>query len=143
MNRKVLELSRSGKYRNRVKLLRSVPGIGILITMEILVELQEMERFQRADELASYIGLTPSEFSTGQYVRQGRITRCGNKRVRTCLGEASWILIQKDPGMRKDYDRLKQGKGAKRAIIAMARHLIIRIRRILLDQEPYVVGAVG
>jgi ABC-type microcin C transport system duplicated ATPase subunit YejF len=57
--------------------------------------------------------------------------------------EASRILIQKDPGMRKKYDRLKQWKGAKRAIIAIARHLIIRIRRILLDQEAYVVGAVG
>jgi transposase len=87
VNRKVGELSRSEKYRKRVKLLRSVPGIGTLIAMEILVELQDMERFQRADELASYIGLTPSEFSTGQYVRQGRITRCGNKRVRTCLVE--------------------------------------------------------
>lgn len=141
VSRKVVELSRSEKYRKRVRLLRSVPGIGILIAMEILVELQDVARFKRAEELASYIGLTPSEFSTGEYVRQGRITRCGNKRVRTSLVEASWILIQKDWGLRKKYDRLKQWKGAKRAIIAIARHLIIRIRRILLDQEPYVVGA--
>ncbi len=74
-------------------------------------------------------------------MRQGRITRCGNKRVRTSLVEASWILIQKDRGLRKKYDRLKQRKGAKRAIIAIARHLIIRIRRIFLNQEPYVVRA--
>ncbi len=140
LNRKVAELSRSDKYRGRVKLLRSVPGIGTLIAMEILVEIQDMVRFKRAEELASYIGLTPSEFSTGQYVRQGRITRCGNKRVRTCLVEASWVLIQKDLGLRKKYDRLKQWRGGKRAIIAIARHLIIRIRRILLNQEPYVVG---
>jgi len=143
LNRKVGELSRSDKYRGRVKLLRSVPGIGILIGMEILVEIQDMARFQRADELASYIGLTPSEFSTGQYVRQGRITRCGNKRVRTCLVESSWHLITKDPWMRRKYDRLKQWKGGKRAIIAIARNLIIRIRRILLNQEPYVIGAVA
>ena len=141
LKRRVFELSRIDKYRGRVKLLRSVPGIGTLIAMEILVELQDMERFQRADELASYIGLTPSEFSTGQYVRQGRITRCGNKRVRTCLVESSWHLITKDPGLRKKYDRLKQWKGAKRAIIAIARHLIIRIRRILLDEVPYTLGA--
>ena len=140
VSRKVVELSRSEKYRKRVQLLRSVPGIGILIAMEILVEIQDMARFKRAEELASYIGLTPSEFSTGSYVRQGRITRCGNKRVRTCLVEASWILIQKDWGLRKKYDRLKQWKGAKRAIIAIARHLIIRIRRILLNKEPYIVG---
>jgi transposase len=141
ISRKVVELSRSEKYGKRVRLLRSDPGIGILMAMEILVQLQEMARFKRVEELASYIGLTPSEFSTGQYVRHGRITRCGNKRVRTSLVEASWILIQKDLGLRKKYDRLKQWKGAKRAIIAIARHLIIRIRRMLLDEEPYAVGA--
>jgi transposase len=59
LNRKVAELSRSDKYRGGMKLLRSVPGIGVLIAMEILVEIQDMERFQRADELASFIGLTP------------------------------------------------------------------------------------
>jgi len=140
MNQRVKELSQSLKYRQRLKLLCSVPGIGTLIGMEILVELQDMERFKRAEELASYIGLTPSEFSTGQYVRQGRITRCGNKRVRTCLVESSWVLITKDPLMRLKYNKLKAKKGAKRAIIAIARKLIIRIRRILLNNEPYVVG---
>jgi transposase len=140
LSRKVVQLSRTEKYRKRVQLLRSVPGMGVLIAVEILVEIQDGARFKRAEELASYIGLTPSEFSTGERVRQGRITRCGNKRVRTCLVEASWILIQKDWGLRKKYDRLKQWKGGKRTIIAIARHLIIRIRRILLNQEPYVVG---
>ena len=99
-----------------------------------------MERFRSADELASYIGLTPSEYCTGQYVRQGRITRCGNKRVRTCLVESSWILIRKDPLMRLKYNQLKQFKGAKRAIIAIARKWIIRIRRLLLNNEPYAIG---
>jgi transposase len=138
INQEVIELSRSRKYLHKVKLLKSVPGIGTLVGMELLVELSEMERFRSADELASYIGLTPSEYSTGQYVRQGRITRCGNKRVRTCLVESSWILIQKDPLMWLKYNQLKQFKGAKRAIIA--RKLIIRVRRILLNNEPYVVG---
>jgi len=140
LRKRIMELSQSDKYRDKVKLLKGVPGIGTLIAMEILVELADIERFARADELASYMGLTPSEFSTGEYVHQGRITRCGNKRVRTCLVEASWILIQKDPWMRSKYDRLKGIKGGKRAIIAIARNLIIRIRRILLNNEPYVVG---
>src|SRR5512135_288072 len=72
LNRKVAELSRTDKYRTRVKLLRSVPGIGVLIAMEILVEIQDVARFQRADELASYLGLTPSEFSRANtFVRGG------------------------------------------------------------------------
>jgi transposase len=140
MNQRVKELSQSLKYRQRLKLLCSIPGIGTLIGMEILVELPDMERFKSGDELASYIGLTPSEYSTGQYVRQGRITRCGNKRVRTCAVEGSWILITKDPLMRLRYNKLKAMKGAKWAIIAIARKLIIRIRRILLNKERYIVG---
>jgi len=140
MNKKVIELSRGEKYLDKVRLLRSVPGIGILIAMEILVELPEIERFKSGDELASYLGLTPSEFSTGQYVRQGRITRCGNKRVRTCAVEGSWVLITKDPLMRLKYNKLKAMKGAKRAIIAIARRLMIRVRRILLSREPYRIG---
>jgi len=143
MNERVKELSQSLKYRQRLKLLCSIPGIGTLIGMEILVELPEMERFKSGDELASYIGLTPSEYSTGQYVRQGRITRCGNKRVRTCAVEGSWILITKDPWMRSKYLQLKAMKGAKRAIIAIARRLMVRVRKILLTGEPYRIGTLG
>jgi transposase len=140
LKQKVKELSESLKYRERVRLHSAVPGIGTLIAMEMLVELQDVDRFRRAEELASFIGLTPSEFSTGQCVRQGRITRCGNKRVRTCLVESSWILIQKDPVIKLKYNKLKSKKGAKRAIIAITRSLLIRIRRMLLGREPYLVG---
>ncbi len=138
---KILELSRTEKYAGRVKLLRAIPGIGILSGMEILVELQDMTRFRTAEEIASYMGLTPSEYSTGPYVRQGRITRCGNARVRTALVEASWVLVGKDPLMRAKYVKLKTAKGAKKAIIAIARNLIIRIRAMLLHNEPYRMGS--
>lgn len=141
INERIAELAKSAKYANKVQLLRSVPGIGTVIALEMLVELQDVKRFKSADKLAAYIGLTPSEYSTGEYVRQGRITRCGNKRVRTCAVEACWILITKDPWVRAKYDRLKRTKGGKRAIIAIARNLMARIRRILLDNEPYAMGA--
>jgi len=139
ISKEIIALSQSDKYSHKVKLLRSVPGIGILIAMELLVELADIERFKTADEIASYMGLTPSEYSTGQYVRQGRITRCGNTRARVCLIESSWHLIVKDLFWRGKYLKLKYRRGAKRAIIAIARNLIIRIRRILLNNEPYVI----
>jgi len=71
MSRKVIELSRDEKYLDKVRLLRSVPGIGMLIAMEIPVELPEVERFKSGDELASYLGLTPSEYSTGSMCVRG------------------------------------------------------------------------
>jgi len=75
ISKQVVVLSRSDKYSHKMKLLKSVPGIGILIGMELLVELADIERFKTAEEIASYMGLTPSEYSSGQHVRQGRITR--------------------------------------------------------------------
>lgn len=140
ITKQVFLLSTNEKYAGRIKLLRTIPGIGRLIATEILVELQDMKRFKSAEKIASYIGLTPSEYSTGQYTRQGRITRCGNTRVRTCLVEGSWILIYRDPVMKYKYEKLKFRKGGKRAIIAIARHLIIRIRSMILNNKPYSVG---
>ncbi len=141
ITRKVVLLARSHKYASKVELMKTIPGIGTLIAIEILAELQDVSRFSSAEKIASYIGLTPSEFSSGQYIHHGKITRCGNKRVRTCLVESSWILISKDPFMRNKYQHLKYRKGGKRAIIAIARVLITRIRRILLNNEPYVIKA--
>ena len=69
----------------------------------------------------------------------GNITHIGNSRVRSALVESSWILISKDPQLRKRYEAIKQRRGGKRAIVAIARRLIIRIRRILLDAVPYQV----
>ncbi len=142
ISKKVVKLSQVEKYQDKVSLLRTVPGIGILTAMELLVELQDMWRFESGKKIASFLGLTPAEFSTGQYVRQGRITRCGNKRARTCLVESSWHLIEKDPNMGYKYEKLKNRRGAKRAIIAIARNLIIRIRKMFLINEPYRVGVV-
>jgi transposase len=107
------------------------------------VELQDIARFESAEELAAYIGLTPSEYSTGERMRQGRITRCGNKRVRTYLVESTWMLITKDLAKRLKYLKLKSLRGGKRATIAIARKLLIVIRRMLLDNVPYRMTAMA
>jgi transposase len=141
INRKVARLCRDKKYLDRIKLLCTAPGIGRLTAIEILVELQDISRFKSAEELASFIGLTPSEYSTGEKTRQGRITRCGNTRVRTYLVESTWILITKDPVIRLKYLKLKAARGGKRATIAIARKFILIIRRMLLDNTPYRMAA--
>jgi len=134
------ELSRSEQYQDRVEILESVPGIGWLSAMELLLELQDVARFQRADTIAAYVGLTPGQYSSGDKVRLGRITRQGKPMIRALLIEASWRLIRKDPVMQDKYDRIKVRAGSKRAIVAVARTLVMRIRRILLNEEPYQLG---
>ena len=107
--------------------------------MEIMVEIQDISRFETADELAAFLGLTPSQYSSGEHIRMGHITHMGNGRIRTTLIESSWILINKNPLMRKKYENIKYRRGGKRAIVAVARSLSSCIRRILLDQVLYEI----
>ena len=131
------DLSRSKCYENRVDILCSIPGIGWLSAMEMLLELQDVSRFQNADQLAAYVGLTPSQYSSGERTRMGLITRQGKASVRTILLQAAWRSITYDPVLRDVYDRIKVRSGSKRAIIAVARKLLIRARRLLLTGEVY------
>jgi len=134
------ELSETDLYQKRFKILRSVPGIGLIAAMEILLELQDVSRFRRAEELAAYVGLTPSQYSSADKIRMGRITGIGKSDLRGTLIEVAWFLIRKDEAMRKKYDRIKSRSGAKRAIVAVARILLLRTRRMLLDGQPYALG---
>ena len=124
-------------YQGRVKILCSIPGIGNLTAMEILLELQDVSRFRRADQLAAYVGLTPSQFSSADKIRMGRITRAGKNTVRSALVESCWHLIRKDKDMRKKYEQIKARAGGKRAIVAVSRKLLLCIRKLLLDNRPY------
>ncbi len=132
------ELAQTERYRERAGLLTQIPGIGTFTAMAILVEIQNIDRFRQADQLASYLGLTPSQHSTGEHTRMGHITRCGNREVRTRLVESSWTLIRYDAQAKMTYERIKHQTGSgRKAITAIARRLALRVRRVLLDKKPY------
>lgn len=134
------QLAELACYKERLAILRTVPGIGLIAGMELLLELQDVARFRRADQLAAYVGLTPSQYSSADKVRMGRITAIGKNNLRGTLVEVAWRLIGKDRAMRRKYDRIKVRSGSKRAIIAIARMTLLRTRRMLLDGTPYVTG---
>lgn len=134
------ELAATDFYREQMEILRSTPGIGLIAAMEYLLELQDVKRFRRSDQLAAYVGLTPSQYSSADKVRMGRITCIGKNTLRGTLVEVAWRVIGKDPAMRQKYDTLKARCGSKRAIVAIARIVLLRTRRMLIDRKPYVIG---
>ena len=136
-------LSQTAEYRERVRILQSIPGVGLIAAMEMLLELQDVARFRRADQLAAYVGLTPAQHSSGDVVRMGRITKSGKNSLRGTLVEAAWRMIAKDSAMRSQYEQLKARAGAKRAVVVVARRLLLRARRMLLDGRAYVAEPVA
>ena len=94
---------RDALYKERVEIFMTIPGVGMIAAMELLLELQDINRFQRADQLAAYVGLTPSQYSSADKIRMGRITCVGKNSLRAMLVQASWALIRKDGVMLEKY----------------------------------------
>jgi transposase len=90
LDNEVEKLAKSEPYKQVVGLLRCFRGIDTLSAITIITEIFDFGRFSSPGELMSYLGLTCSEFSSGEKQKRGSITRAGNKRVRRILVEASW-----------------------------------------------------
>jgi transposase len=137
------KLARSDRYKESVELLQSAPGVGMLTAIRLVLEWGDVSRFKRKEEFASFLGLVPSDYSSGEQERQGHITKQGNRGVRSWLVECSWIAIRHDPVLLDKFRRVLRNCGSKKkAIVAVARKLAIRLRRILLSREPYAIGVV-
>ncbi len=139
LTKELRQMAKSTDYRGMVELLSSVPGIGWLSALTLAVEIGDFGRFPDGEAFSSYVGVTPSEHSSGDRIRHGHITRQGNPVVRSVLVESSWILIGKDPEMRRFYDRIKARRGGKRAIVAVSRKLCHRLLAIAQSGTPYRV----
>lgn len=116
---------------------RSVPGIGELLARVLSTELGDMSQFPNERALFSYTGLTPCEYSSGEKVRRGHISRQGSSRLRHALTEAAWRSIRKDKQLKEDFERIAKRRGKKRAIVAVARKLIGRVRAVFKAKGTY------
>ena len=120
-----------------IKKIESVPGIGSLSANILFTELGDMSQFSNKDKLFAFLGLTPSEYSSGETIRKGRITRQGSSRLRQILVEIAWRNIRQDEISREAYMRISATRGGKRAIVACARKLIGRIRAMIASGTEF------
>ena len=90
LNKEVEKLADSGHYTEIVGIIKCFYGIDTLTAISIITEIFEFGRFANPRSLMSYLGLTPSESSSGEKQKKGSITKAGNKHVRRLLTEVSW-----------------------------------------------------
>lgn len=121
----------------------SLPGIGPVIARALANELGDMSQFANERRVFSYCGLTPSEYSSGEHVRVGHITRQGKPTLRRMLVQAAWVAIKIDKELSEFYARVSRKGGKKRAIVAVARRLIGHAKTCLKQQRPYRVNKVS
>ena len=87
----------------QARLLMTQPGVGAVTALAFVVTIGEVSRFEGSKQLTSYLGLIPSEYTSGNKRRWGAISKQGNRFLRMLLVEAAQTTVRKDEGFRKEY----------------------------------------
>ena len=131
LRRELLQVARGATYRRVVRALCAQAGVGPLSAIRIVLELGTIKRFARGAALAHYLGLTPSQYSSGELDHRGHILKCGPGAVRGLLLQCAWAAVRpgRDAALRAIFDRVALRRGRKRAIVAVARRLAVQLHR--------------
>lgn len=124
-----------------IQLLQTLPGVGKTLAPVLWLEIGDVDRFPRAENLASYAGLVPRVISSGGHTRHGGTCRNVNRYLKWAFVEAAncsaHLRTYREGHIGLLYQRLAPSKGHGRAIIAVARHLAEASYWMLRKQEPY------
>ena len=125
------------EQRAGARLLLSHPGVGPTTALATEVFLGDARRFPNAKAVASYVGMIPSEHSSGGKQRNGSLSKQGNPLLRLLWVEAARAAARKDARLKQFYRKKLVQKGLGKAVVATARKLGIRLWILLRDQIDY------
>jgi transposase len=111
LERAIREAAEQGPWREPVARLRCLRGIDTLTALALVAEIGDFHRFQSAEEFMAFVGLVPSEHSSGERRRQGSITKVGNAHVRRLLVESAWHARRR-PTVGYELSRRQRGQDA-------------------------------
>jgi transposase len=116
-----------GKEDPVVRRLITAPGVGPVTALAFVATLDEVTRFPSAHQVEAYLGLVPSEYSSGERQHRGRITKRGNARMRSLLVEAGWRIMRSRrsecAALRAWASQIALRRGKRIAVVALARRL--------------------
>eukprot|EP01107_Rhizomastix_libera_P009633 TRINITY_DN25745_c0_g1_i1.p1 TRINITY_DN25745_c0_g1~~TRINITY_DN25745_c0_g1_i1.p1 ORF type:complete len:361 (-),score=-50.26 TRINITY_DN25745_c0_g1_i1:349-1431(-) len=138
IQRQMKELDDSDPHmKEQLSIVLSAPGMGSILSRIYLYEIMDIKRFKDRDSYLSFIGLCPTEHSSGDKRRMGRMTKRCNSELRRVLIEAAWVAIRYDKELKEYYETNKIKVNSKYAIIKTAKKLASKLRYILLHNIKY------
>lgn len=138
LHKKALALARENVDTRRSM---TTPGIGPITALAFYSAIDDPTRFQRSRSVGAYIGLTPRRYASGEVDWTGRISKCGDKMVRSYLFEAAGVLltrVQHWCSLKAWGVRLWKRIGFKKAKVAVARKLAVILHRMWCDQTDFI-----
>ena len=132
-----LQVAEQAGQRSGARRLMTHPGVGPVTALATDVFLGDPKRFADGKALASYVGLIPREYSSGERQRLGGVTKQGSPLLRFLWCEAGAHAVRRDPELQRFYRRKLVQKGLGKARVAVARKLGIRLWIMLRDEIDY------
>jgi transposase len=130
-------VGRAAQQHPRACLLMTQPGVGPITALAFVITMGEVTRFQRGKQVASYLGLIPSEHSSSKRRRLGSISKQGNPFLRMLLVESVQTVCRLDEGFRKQYKQRCHRMKKAVAKVAAARKLAVRLFWMLRTNTAY------
>jgi transposase len=126
-----------------IEYLKTLPGIGWSVASQMMARIGDWRQIKNIRELPAFLGLVPTESSTGDRTERGSITHSGDPRLRSKLIQASWSAIRQDGELREFFRTVARKHprhlGPRVAIVAVAHKLCVRAAVVLMKQRPYEV----
>lgn len=131
-------LARKAANEPSVRLLMTIPGVGIRTAEAVVVYMADPERFRRNRSVGCYFGMVPCEDSSVKS-RFGHITKEGPPTVRWLVTEATWQAIRRDASVRVYYERIMRGDPNRKkiALVATAHHMLRAMHAMLRSGEQW------
>lgn len=137
------ELLRIAHQDKDTRLLMTAHGVGPITALTYKAEIFDPTRFPNSRTVGAYLGMTPTQYSSGETQKQGRISKCGSMELRSLLTEAGVVVLtrsQKWSKLKAWGLKLMRKKGLKKASLAVGRKLAVIMHRMLLEQKEFVWG---
>lgn len=130
-------VKQAAEQHPQAQLLMTQPGVGPVTALAFVLTVGDVARFAGSKQLTSYLGLVPSEQSSGNKRCLGAITKQGNRFLRKLLVEAAQTTVRKDEGFRKEYQHRCHRRPKGVAKVAAARKLAVRLYWMLRSNVSY------
>jgi transposase len=128
------------RQEKRVRLLMSVPGVGVIVALTFAAAVDDPGRFRSSKTVGAHFGLAPKRYQSGETDVTGRISKMGDANVRTTLYEAAHIILTrpvKGSALKSWAARLARRTGMRKAKVALARKLAVVMHRMLVTGKPF------
>lgn len=131
------------RMREDIRVLMTVPGFGFITSVTMVSEIMDINRFQKFDQLAAYVGLAPAVYSSGEKEKVLGMMNYHNSYLRNLMIEAAWIVVREDPAMTQCFNEYQRRMCKQKAIIKIAKKLLRRMRAIWKKQSEYAMGVIN